>query len=1450
MITETTCFIRCARNNGCEPWVGESNIITITIQNALTIECASISGDCGNGNAASASVDVIDGTGPFTYEWSNGATTASISGLTAGSYTVTVTDANGCSASCTEEVIVTPCCNVTDAGEIAGAQENCGPFDPAAFTSVAPATGGIGPVEYVWMSGACGTPVSSWAQIPNSNSETFDAGMITETTCFIRCARNNGCEPWVGESNIITITVYPAVELTCNGIDGDCTNGNVARAIAHVSGGVEPYSISWSNGESTATIDSLEAGSYTVIVTDANGCEATCTTSVSVTPCCNVTDGGEIAGEQENCGSFDPNEIANVTPATGGIGPVEYAWYSGACDEQGSPTAIPAGFTLIAGATGESYDPGMLSETTCFIRVARNHGCEEWIGESNIVTITVYPNPVLVCTSENGDCENGNVGSASVTVSGAPSPFSYEWSNGATTASISALAAGTYSVVVTDANGCVDSCSTSVEVLPCCNVTDGGDIAGEQENCGPFDPSEIVSLVPATGGIGPVEYAWWSGPCDEQGSPTIGGQAIPVGFTLIQGATGESYDPGMLSETTCFIRVAKNQGCTEWLGESNIVTITVFPNPVVTCSSENGDCQNGNVGSASVTVSGAPSPFSYAWSNGATTASISALAAGTYSVVVTDGNGCVDSCSTTVSVVPCCNVTDGGEIAGEQENCGSFDPNEIVSLVPATGGIGPVEYAWWSGPCPESSPTIGVPSQGALPEGFVLIAGATGESYDPGMLSETTCFIRCARNQGCTEWNGESNIVTITIFGAPTVDVVVSGGVSPSCAGTVVELTADATTTVSYEWSTGATSSAISVTEDGTYIVTVTDENGCTSMDSISIEFFPVPEVEITGGSPFCNGDSTQLTAVCQSAVGYSWSTGSTGTSIWVTEAGTYEVEVTDANGCTASTSVEVEVYELPEVAISIDGNNPLCTGDSAMLTAVSQGAMSYEWSNGTSTQSIWVSEAGTYSVTIVDANGCENSTSYVIEEGLTPLLEITGDSVACAGGSIELTAQYAGGEGVTWSTGEITQSIVVTQAGEYCVTTVSIDGCSVTDCINVEFNALPEVEVEVTAGSNPLCPGSEVELTAVSATAVSYVWTPSGSGASIVVDAAGTYSVEVTDANGCSATASITVGEGLVPLIEITGETVFCTGDSVMLTAQYAGGEGVTWSTGETTQDIWVSSAGQYCVSTTSIFGCEASACVEVVEAAIPVVNAGADINICVGQSTTLAATGGTAGTTYTWYVDGEEVGTGAMITVSPGVGITEYSVVATNDNCSVSDEDHVKVYVYDYPLAGFERDPAGDVPLGSNVQFTDTTFGNVTDWSWDFGDGLTSMLQNPGHNYVDPGSYWVTLIASNHGCADTAVGGLEVKIIIDIPNVFTPNSDGANDMIWLQGTDVDGISMTIYNRWGYSVYASEGRTFSWTGKTSSGVDCEPGTYYYVIEMEYKDGNVSEQTGFFTLIR
>jgi gliding motility-associated-like protein len=790
-------------------------------------------------------------------------------------------------------------------------------------------------------------------------------------------------------------------------------------------------------------------------------------------------------------------------------------------------------------------------------------------------------------------------------------------------------------------------------------------------------------------------------------------------------------------------------------------------------------------------------------------------------------------------------VTDGGQIADNQENCGPFDPSEIVSVTPATGGIGPVEYAWYSGPCPTNDPTL-------IPAGFNLIAGANGASYDPEFLTSTTCFIRVARNAGCTEWIGESNIITITVNGIPTVDIAITGGVNPTCDGGSVELTASSSTATSFEWSTGETDATISVTETEVYVVVAFDGNECSATDSISIEVLPNPEleIEVDGGNPICSSDSTMLTANCATAVGYSWSNGSTGPSIWVTEVGTYSVEVADANGCTATASLEVEVYDLPEVQVTINGNNPLCVGDSAMLIAVSQGAMSYEWSNGATTQSIWVYGAGTYSVTVVDEVGCENSLSYEVLQGLTPLIDITGDSTACAGGSIVLTAQYAGGEGVVWSTGETTQSITVTQSGEYCVTTVSLDGCEASACSDIDIYPTLEVEVQITTGNNPFCVGDSIELIAVTQNATSFSWSNGSTDASIWVTEQGTYGVEITDANGCTASSDIAVTTVDVPVVVIQGPTEVCTGDSIMLTAVAGNGVSYQWSNGETTQSIWVYTSGEYCVTATSSFGCVAEVCVTISGSDIPEVFAGEDVNICVGDNVMLTATGGNAGTTYTWYVDGNVVGNTQSITISPAVGLTEYTVVSSNEFCSIESSDVVKVWVHAYPIAGFERDPAGDVPFGSDVQFTDTTLGLVTDWHWDFGDGLTSMIQHPDHNYAGPGSYWVTLIASNNGCADTVVHGLEVKVIIDIPNVFTPNNDGINDVIWLQGTDIDLITMTIYNRWGFSVYASEGRQFSWSGKTSAGADCEAGTYYYVIGMKFKDGTMNEQTGFFTLLR
>ncbi|MGB1317367.1 MAG: hypothetical protein ACPG5W_04145, partial [Flavobacteriales bacterium] len=812
VISVTTQYRRCARREGCTSYDAESNIITIAIVPGIQAVCSSENGNCANENVASASVSASGGTAPYTYLWSTGATTASISNLTAGSYSVTVTDVNGCEDNCSVNVTNTECCNVTDPGEIAangsgcapfdppmitsveapsgglgaleivwitrtgtsgswstiaGAtgltydpgvitqttqyrrcarragctsfvgesniitmtvtgpccdnvtnggiiaenQENCGPFDPAMLTSVSLPSGGSGALEYVWLISTNGG--SNYSVITGANGPTYDPGSVSVTTWFRRCARRAGCVPYVGESNWVQVTVHPNdVVADCNSENGTCNNNNEGSASVSASGGTAPYSYTWSNGATTSSIDGLVAGTYSVTVTDANGCSDECSVTVSVTPCCNVTNPGAIAASQENCGGFDPERFTSVSLPSGGLGDLEYVWLE---------RTIGGSWSTISGANGPTYDAPYTNVSLQYRRCARRAGCNSYIGESNILTITVNPGPTATCSKVDGTCNSDNEGSASVSMTNGTAPYTYAWSNGATTASISGLDAGTYSVTVTDANGCSDDCSVTVSVTPCCNVTNPGEIAASQENCGGFDPVAFTSVSLPSGGLGDLEYVWLV--------REIGGS-----WSTVAGANGPTYDAPYTDISLQYRRCARRAGCTSYIGESNILTITVNPGPTATCTPTNGTCANNNEGSASVSASGGTTPYTYEWNTGATTSSISSLAAGTYSVTVTDANGCTDDCSVTVTVTPCCNVTSPGEIAADQENCGGFDPEAFTSVSLPSGGLGNLEYVWLVREIGGSWSTV---------------AGANGPTYDAPYTDISLQYRRCARRAGC-----------------------------------------------------------------------------------------------------------------------------------------------------------------------------------------------------------------------------------------------------------------------------------------------------------------------------------------------------------------------------------------------------------------------------------------------------------------------------------------------------------------------------------------------------------------------------------------------------------------------------------------------------------------------------------------------------------------------------
>ncbi|TNF30273.1 MAG: hypothetical protein EP314_01730, partial [Bacteroidetes bacterium] len=227
-----------------------------------------------HGCDGTATATASGGTAPYLYVWDNGATTSSLDGLCAGQYCVSVTDANGCTS---DEVCVTigqegPCCdNITNGGEIAENQSNCGPFDVAELTSISDPSGGTGAMEIVWITrpGTSGT----WQMIPGATGLTYDPGVVSTTTQYRRCARRAGCTDYVGESNIITITVYPSFNLECNSSDASAWEVADGTVGVIVNGGTAPYTYLWNTGATTASISNVPAGVYSVTVTDANGCE-------------------------------------------------------------------------------------------------------------------------------------------------------------------------------------------------------------------------------------------------------------------------------------------------------------------------------------------------------------------------------------------------------------------------------------------------------------------------------------------------------------------------------------------------------------------------------------------------------------------------------------------------------------------------------------------------------------------------------------------------------------------------------------------------------------------------------------------------------------------------------------------------------------------------------------------------------------------------------------------------------------------------------------------------------------------------------------------------------------------------------------------------------------------------------------------------------------------------
>ncbi|MDO7875654.1 FG-GAP-like repeat-containing protein [Hymenobacter sp. ASUV-10] len=782
-----------------------------------------------------------------------------------------------------------------------------------------------------------------------------------------------------------------------------------------------------------------------------------------------------------------------------------YNWYA---------TATSA--TPLFTSTNTTFVTPILTTTTSYyVAISSGPGCE---GPRQVVTATINPAPTVV-VSAGGPTTFCQGGSVVLTASGAAT---YLWSTGATTASITVSTTGSYTVTGTSAAGCAaTSAATAVSVTP----TPGIPMATPAGRCGPGAVTLTASGAPAGG-----SYAWYT-------------QAS--GGTAIAGVTGASYTtPSLSTSTTYYVSALSSTGCPS-PRQAVAATINAVPTVTVSTGGPTTFCQGGSV---TLTASGASS---YLWSTGATTASITVAAGGSYIVTGTTAAGCsATSAATvvTVNALPTATITAGGPT--------TFCQGGSVVLT-ASGGT---SYLWSNG---ATTPSITVTASG---------------SYT----------VTATNAAGCS---ATSSATAVTVNALPTSVAVTASGPTSICPGSSVTLTASGAST--YLWNNGATTASITVSTAGSYSVTGTNAAGCSATSApTTVSVAAPPTVTIAAGGPttFCPGGSVVLTA--SGATSYVWSTGATTASITVNASGSYTVTGTNAAGCTAtSAATTVTVDALPTATITAGGPTTFCVGGSVVLTA--SGGVSYLWSNGATTPSITVSTAGSYTVTATSAAGCSATsaaTPVVIEALPTATIAAGGATTFCQGGSVVLTA--SGGTSYLWSNGATTASITVSTAGSYTVTTTNAAGCTATSAATtVTVDALPTAGIAA-SGATTFCQGGSVVLTASGG--ASYLWSTGATTASITVNASGAYTVTATNAAGCAATSAATA----VTVEPLPATPVITQASPGTLTSSapagnqwYLGGVAIPGATGATYVVPGPAGNGNYTLVVTSATGCASAA-------------------------------------------------------------------------------------------------------------------------------------------------------------------------------------------------------------------------------------------------------------------
>ena len=962
--------------------------------------------------------------------------------------------------------------------------------------------------------------------------------------------------------------------------------------------------------------------------------------------------------------------------------------------------------------------------------------------ETHNLSISINENPSVSINAETTAICNGS----NVVMNSNPSNFnSYSWtcassSNGtagmpSATNSASLTVSPTvsqgsadvvYNLVVTDANNCNASATQTISVsqTPSAVITP----TANSHCIAPFNGS--ITVVNFSGGVANSTYT------------------VSVNGQNIQTTTGNALSFNSLEAGSYTVRITNESTSIDCYYEETVTIADNSANPIVTISGSNTVCYGTNT-MLSADVSGGLTPYTYLWSDNSTNQTFTTpnlTEPAQYSVIVTDGNNCSASASANVTIGSTPEISMS---ATDSEIC----LGESASLQVSISNAGSGYSVQWS-----ATPLTGSGLTATSGENISLTPTAIGTYKYKATLTSYSC------GNGLPFVVSDSSMLIVSAVPVPTITNN-SGTTELTCSVNTISVTANGGTT--YNWSNSVQTANNSFETAGTYYVTVTNANGCSATSSISItqaEEFSASVSSI--GTISCYGGTTSASVMASGgkpSYSYIWSNGQTRPTANGLSAGSYTVTVSDYGGCTAV--LPINITQPMELNSSIVAHDVQCgVAQGSLNVTVSGGTQpyNYTWSNGVTTAENLGIAVGSYGVTVVDANGCTaSSAAQISRQGILLVTATVSQQISCHGfndGAVAAQCPNAAEPLIySWNIGNMSSELYNQYEGTYMVTVTDAWGCTGQAVVNLV--SPPEIDVQ-TAAVSPRCHNTvdgKITVAAFGGVApYDYIWNTSSFGNELANLGAGTYSLTVSDAAGCSVVKNISLDAPEAISMDVEVQNANCYGDKngrIEVTAQ-GGSEPYSYSinghepvfSGEFSNIM----AGNYSIVVFDDNGCNEKKEVFVMQPEIIVVDAEVENPFCIESRTgkiNLMATGGTEPYSYYWN-------------------------------------------------------------------------GNMSDSS--------SLLNIPS------GRYMLRVVDSNN-CWSNEVGVVLTDVnvpCLHIPNVFTPNGDGINDNWLIENIEMfPDAEVKVFNRWGQLLFTSKGYAEPWDG-SYRGHFVPAGTYIYIVDL------------------